>query len=94
MGGPEWGALRSLWSAGLPVPYPVQIDGTEILMEWSSSTTASGAPRGWPRPGPTRAAVEGYFEQLRDAMSLLAQAGIWRTATSRRTTSWPRATGS
>ena len=30
----EWGALVRLWQLGLPVPYPVQIDGTEILMEW------------------------------------------------------------
>ena len=30
----EWDALKRLWSLGLPVPYPVQIDGTEILMEW------------------------------------------------------------
>ena len=29
----EWDALCRYWSAGLPVPYPVQIDGTEILME-------------------------------------------------------------
>ena len=32
----EWGALVRMWEAGLPVPYPVQIDGTEILMEWIS----------------------------------------------------------
>jgi RIO kinase 1 len=26
----EFAALSTLWSAGVPVPYPVQIDGTEI----------------------------------------------------------------
>ena len=29
----EWEALKRFWVAGVPVPYPVQIDGTEILME-------------------------------------------------------------
>ena len=30
----EWESLKLCWSLGLPVPYPVQIDGTELLMEW------------------------------------------------------------
>ena len=30
----EWESLKRCWPLGLPVPYPVQIDGTEILMEW------------------------------------------------------------
>ncbi|NMM34752.1 MAG: RIO-like kinase, partial [Phycicoccus sp.] len=30
----EFNALSELWSAGLPVPYPVQISGTEVLMEF------------------------------------------------------------
>ena len=30
----EWESLKRCWLAGLPVPYPVQIDGTELLMEW------------------------------------------------------------
>src|SRR4051794_19223972 len=30
----EWSALNRCWELGLAVPYPVQIDGTEILMEW------------------------------------------------------------
>jgi RIO kinase 1 len=29
----EFAALGALWSAGVPVPYPVQLDGTEILLE-------------------------------------------------------------
>ena len=32
----EFAALTALWSAGVPVPYPVMIDGTEILMEFIS----------------------------------------------------------
>ena len=30
----EWDALNRLWKAGVPVPYPVQVDGTELLMEF------------------------------------------------------------
>ena len=37
-------ALSTLWSAGVPVPYPVQIDGTEILMEFIDVDGAA-APR-------------------------------------------------
>src|SRR5680860_1235004 len=32
--GAEWESLKRFWSAGIPVPYPVQIDGAEILMEF------------------------------------------------------------
>ena len=37
----EWDALTRFWSAGIPVPYPVQIDGTEILLEL---VTVDGEP--------------------------------------------------
>ncbi|MHC2997811.1 serine protein kinase RIO [Microbacterium sp. HJ5] len=30
----EFAALRTAWSAGIPVPYPVQLSGTELLMEF------------------------------------------------------------
>ena len=30
----EFSSLTMLWSAGVPVPYPVMIDGSEILMEF------------------------------------------------------------
>ena len=43
------GVAGAAWT-GLPVPYPVQIDGTELLMEW---ITVDGEPRhGSRRPGP------------------------------------------
>ena len=41
----EFAALSSLWSAGVPVPYPVQIDGTEILMEFIDVEAARDEPR-------------------------------------------------
>ena len=74
----EWNALRRCWELGLPVPYPVQIDETEILMEWithSVDGVVDTAPRvAQVRPGP--AVVEGYYEQLREALYTLVQAGL------------------
>ena len=70
----EWQALTTLWQAGVPVPYPVQIDGTEVLMEL---VTADGAPA--PRLAatrPDRSLLAGYYEQLRSAMVQLARHGV------------------
>ncbi len=70
----EWDMLTRLWSAGVPVPYPVQIDGTEILMELVS-VDGEAAPRlAQTRPGP--ALLTSYFEQLREAMGRLAEHGL------------------
>lgn len=41
----EFAALSQLWAAGLPVPYPVQRDGTEILLEFFGSADGTAAPR-------------------------------------------------
>lgn len=40
----EFAALSRLYSIGLPVPYPVQVSGTEMLMEFIG-TGMSAAPR-------------------------------------------------
>jgi RIO kinase 1 len=70
----EWDALKRFYSLGLPVPYPVQIDGTEILMEW---VTVDGetAPR-LAQTRPERPLLESYFDQLRDALATMVQHGI------------------
>jgi RIO kinase 1 len=70
----EWEALTRFWQAGVPVPYPVQIDGTELLMEL---VTADGAPA--PRLAatrPRRPLLREYFDQLRSAMAQLARHGV------------------
>ena len=70
----EWDALTRFWSAGIPVPYPVQIDGTEILMEL---VTVDGEPA--PRLAQTRPSprlLVTWFEQLRDAMTGFARQGV------------------
>jgi RIO kinase 1 len=79
----EWSALVRCWDLGLPVPYPVQIDGTEILMEWitvpGTDGNADDGPQTAPRLAQTRpdpVLLESYFEQLRSAMLALVQAGL------------------
>jgi RIO kinase 1 len=70
----EWQALTRFWTLGLPVPYPVQIDGTEILMEL---VTADGAPAPrLERTRPSHGLLASYFEQLREAMLRLAEHGV------------------
>ena len=70
----EWEALKRLWSLGLPVPYPVQIDGTEILMEFVT-VDGDAAPR-LAQTRPDGDLLASYFEQLRDAMAELARNGL------------------
>lgn len=72
----EWDALGRYWSAGLPVPYPVQLDGTEILMEFiGDQGTGVAAPRlAQTRPEPELLAE--YFEQVRTVISVLAGQGV------------------
>jgi RIO kinase 1 len=70
----EWDALKRFYALGLPVPYPVQIDGTEILMEWIT-VDGETAPR-LAQTRPDKALLESYFDQLRDAMATMVQHGI------------------
>ena len=70
----EWESLKRLWSLGLPVPYPVQIDGTELLMEWITHDGDS-APR-LAQTRPARDLLESYFEQVREALAELARHGV------------------
>ena len=70
----EWEALGRFWQAGVPVPYPVQIDGTEILMEL---VTADGAPAPrMARARPDATVLADWFEQLRAAIVGLARLGV------------------
>jgi RIO kinase 1 len=70
----EWEALCRFWLLGVPVPYPVQLDGTELLMELVQ-VDGEAAPRlAQTRPG--SALLASYFDQLRDAMMALAREGI------------------
>jgi RIO kinase 1 len=70
----EWDALKRFWSLGLPVPYPVQIDGNEILMEWIRVDGETAPRLAQTRPEPPLLAS--YFEQLHGALVTMVQAGI------------------
>jgi len=70
----EWESLKRLWAIGVPVPYPVQIDGTELLMEWIT-VDGDTAPRlAELRPGPDLLAS--YYEQVRDVLAELSRHGM------------------
>lgn len=70
----EWQALTRFWGLGVPVPYPVQLDGTELLMELIVDEGEPAPRLARTRPAPTLLAS--YFDQLREAMMALAREGV------------------
>ena len=70
----EWEALKRCWVAGLPVPYPVQIDGTEVLMEWIEHDGETAPRLAQARPGPEL--LRDWFEQLREVLATMTQHGM------------------
>jgi RIO kinase 1 len=70
----EFDALCRMWQAGAPVPYPVQVSGTEILMEFIG-TDAVAAPR-LAQARADRDVLEGLFAQVVDLMRIFAAAGV------------------
>ncbi|NVN00147.1 serine protein kinase RIO [Arthrobacter sp. SDTb3-6] len=73
----EWTYLRLAHESGIPVPYPVQIFGTEIMMEFIGDPAHPGAAA--PRlqsthPGPVQ--LRGYWEQVVEAMLGFARMGF------------------
>lgn len=73
----EWRYLRLSFEAGAPVPYPVQIMGTEILMEFIEDPEAPGAaaPR-LQHVRPDAARLKLYWEQTVEAMKVFAGLGF------------------
>jgi RIO kinase 1 len=71
----EFTALGRLHQAGLPVPYPVQITGTEVLLEFIGEPDGRAAPRLAEIPGRGRD-VAGLWEQLVQALVTLARLGL------------------
>lgn len=69
----EFSALSTLWSLGVPVPYPVQVDGSEILMEFIGHGRTAA-----PRLAQVRTEdvdLAELYEQTANAMRGLAAAG-------------------
>lgn len=70
----EFGALATLWSDGVAVPYPVQVVGTELLLEFVGSPDGRAAPRlAQLRPEP--GALHALWDQLTAALHGLARHG-------------------
>jgi len=70
----EFAVLANLWRAGAAVPYPVQLDGTEVAMEFIGTPDGIAAPRlAQLRPSPREAAD--LYAQLRAALFALAVQG-------------------
>lgn len=73
----EWTYLRMAHENGIPVPYPVQICGTEIMMEFIEDPLNPGAAA--PRlqaTHPNPKMLQSYWEQLVDAMAAFARMGF------------------
>jgi len=71
----EFTALCQLHSAGVPVPYPVQIVGTEVLLEFIGEADGTGAPR-LAETRPDAAELASLWEQLTGALCTLAAYGL------------------
>ncbi len=66
----EFDALCRMYAAGAPVPYPVQVNGTELLMEFIGHGATAA-----PRLAQVRDGLDGLLEQVVEAMRLFARAG-------------------
>jgi RIO kinase 1 len=77
----EFGALCSLWTLGREllgtafVPYPVQLLGTEVLLEFIGDDDGTAAPR-LAETRPDRARLESLWTDLVEALRVLARAGL------------------
>ena len=89
----EFFALGTLWQLGIPVPYPVQLSGTEMLMEFIG-TDGVAAPR-LAATRPSRSQLPDLFEQLRDALLTLASSATRRGSSfcAGTPTTWQRGSG-
>jgi RIO kinase 1 len=71
----EFSALRQFHLAGVPVPYPVQVLGTEVLLEFIGTADGTAAPR-LAESGLRGAELAGVWGQLLEAMTTLARLGL------------------
>ena len=74
----EFAVLGKLWTAGAAVPYPVQLSGTELTMEFIGDDDGAGGGVAAPRLAqlrPTFREGESLYAQLREALTALAEAG-------------------
>jgi RIO kinase 1 len=70
----EFGALSTLWALGAPVPYPVQLSGTELMLQFIGDQDGTAAPR-LAQCRASDVELRDLYTQLVEAMRLLAGAG-------------------
>jgi RIO kinase 1 len=71
----EFTALCQLYGAGVPVPYPVQVLGTEVMLEFIGEPDGTAAPR-LAETRPRGSELAGLWEQLVRALATLAGHGL------------------
>ena len=71
----EFSALVQLYEAGVPVPYPVQVTGTEVLQEFIGEPDGTAAPR-LAETRPPAGELRGLWDQLVQAVVTLARNGL------------------
>ncbi|MFE7651306.1 RIO1 family regulatory kinase/ATPase domain-containing protein, partial [Streptomyces phaeoluteigriseus] len=71
----EFEALCRLWQLGAPVPYPVQVSGTEVLMEFLGDDDGTAAPR-LAQVRADRDTLQEHYAQVVDLMRVFAAAGF------------------
>jgi RIO kinase 1 len=71
----EFSALCTLYGAGVPVPYPVQVLGTEVLLEFIGDADGSAAPQ-LAETRPQGSELAALWDQLVQALLTLASHGL------------------
>jgi RIO kinase 1 len=71
----EFAALSRLWGLGVSVPYPVQLLGTELMLEFIGDPDGTAAPR-LAQTRPDRDELADLWLQLVDALTMLARAQV------------------
>lgn len=75
----EFAVLSRLWQMGAAVPYPVQLSGTELMMEFigdpgDDGADATAAPR-LAQLRPSVSEARALYRQLREVLLVLAETG-------------------
>ena len=71
----EFAALSQMHVMGVPVPYPVQVLGTELLLEFIGDPDGTAAPR-LAETRPRGGELTGLWDQLVQALLILAGLGL------------------
>jgi RIO kinase 1 len=70
----EFDALSRLWLVGAPVPYPVQLSGSELMLEFIGEPDGAAAPR-LAQYRPSAVELADLWTQCVEAMRIMARAG-------------------